>query len=97
MKTKTNLRKTAVVGLAALVLGGTIFGTYRRKMQEENQRAAQEEKAQEAQEGLLAVDRYIMAMENPESLDGFYSLGWNMQVPDKYKEVVRKYKPSSGI
>ena len=94
METKNGLKKAVIVGLVSLALGGVFFTKYGENVRESTQREVQERAFRETQEDLLAVDRYIQAMENPEAFDGFYNLGWGMQVPDRYKEFVKDYKPS---
>jgi hypothetical protein len=91
MEIKNGIRKAAIAGLASLVLGATLFTEYKANVRESTQREMQERAFKKTQEDLLAVEMYIRAIENPEDFDGFYSLGWGMQVPDRYQEFIKNY------
>jgi len=91
---KNTLRKAVIAGLASLALGGAVFLGSKREALESTQRIEKETDLQRIQEDLLAVDRYVQAKENPQMFEGFYTLGWDMSVPDRYKEFVRTYNSS---
>ncbi len=89
MKQTNTLKKTALAGLTALVLGGALSLPII-----DSRRKPQSNQTSQEQEDLLAVDRYIHAIENPDAFDGWYTLGWNMQIPQRYENFVKEYSAS---
>ena len=91
---KEKLKAATYAGLVSLAVGTSLTLEGLSAHRDDARKLEQERAFKQTQEEIRQVESYLQAVDNPEAFDGWYSLGWSMPVPDRYKEFVKNYEAS---